>query len=65
MTEKTVYDASRRHEYKEEKTCETLQSFWGTGGGNVPIVVEKKDDRKEHLLPGESGKTRGGARASL
>ena len=36
-----VYDASRRHDYKEyEDVCETVQEFWGTGGGNVPIVVE-------------------------
>lgn len=35
-----VYDASRRHDYKEyEDVCETVQEFWGTGGGNVPIVV--------------------------
>ena len=43
----SVYDASRRHNYEEFKdVCETVQSHYGTGGNNVPLVVnscEKKD----------------------
>lgn len=36
-----VYDASRRHGYEEfVSTCESIQAFYGSGGGNVPLVVE-------------------------
>ena len=38
----TVYDGSRRHAYEPlGDVGETVQSFYGTGGGNVPIVVEQ------------------------
>lgn len=41
MIVQTVYDPSRRHAYEEyEMVCGTLESRMGTGGGNVPIVVE-------------------------
>lgn len=41
MKKQTVYDGSRRHAYEPlGDVCETVQSFYGTGGGNVPIVVE-------------------------
>lgn len=37
-----VYDPSRRHDYEEwEDVCGTLENRMGTGGGNVPIVVEQ------------------------
>ena len=36
-----VYDPSRRHDYQEfEDVCGTVLSQYGTGGGNVPIVVD-------------------------
>lgn len=36
-----MFDAERRHGYEElGETCCTVQRFWGTGGGNVPIVAE-------------------------
>lgn len=36
-----VYDPSRRHDYEEwEDVCGTLENRMGTGGGNVPIVVQ-------------------------
>jgi hypothetical protein len=35
-----VYDAERRHGYERfVEVCCSVQAFWGTGGGNVPIVV--------------------------
>ena len=38
---KEVYDPSRRHGYEcLGDICITLESFMGTGGGNVPLVVE-------------------------
>jgi DNA (cytosine-5)-methyltransferase 1 len=39
--EPVVYDASRRHNYESFRDiCETVQAHYGTGGGNVPMVVE-------------------------
>lgn len=36
-----VFDPSRRHAYEEyEDVCGTLDARMGTGGGNVPMVVE-------------------------
>lgn len=38
----TVYDASRRHSYESfGDICGTVQAHFGTGGGNVPLVLEK------------------------
>lgn len=35
-----AYDGSRRHAYEPlGDVCETVQSFYGTGGGNVPIIL--------------------------
>ena len=35
-----VFDASRRHNYQQfEDVCETVQAHCGSGGGNVPMVV--------------------------
>lgn len=35
-----VYDANADHGYKAlGDTCETIRSAYGTGGGNMPIVV--------------------------
>lgn len=40
--EPVVYDASRRHEYEPfEDICETVQAHYGTGGVNVPMVMEQ------------------------
>lgn len=42
MTDAQVYDASRRHGYQAfGDICESVQAFYGTGGGNVPLVVQK------------------------
>jgi hypothetical protein len=42
MIVQKVYDAQRRHNYEEftDEICETVQAQYGTGGGNVPIVLE-------------------------
>lgn len=65
-----VYDPSRRHAYEEyPEVCETVQAAYGTGGGNVPIVVTYKQYRygeyveSEHsaVLRAESGRVDGGA----
>lgn len=38
-----VFDASRRHDYEPfEDVCETVQAHYGTGGGNIPMVVDKQ-----------------------
>lgn len=43
--EKTVYDASRRHNYQPfGNICETVQAAYGTGGSNTPIVMENNMD---------------------
>lgn len=35
-----VFDTSRRHDYQQfEDVCETVQAHYGTGGGNVPMVM--------------------------
>ena len=35
-----VYDASRRHNYEPfDDVCETVQAHYGTGDGNVPLVL--------------------------
>ena len=40
-----VYDASRRHNYESfGDVCETVQAAYGTGGNNVPMVVN--EDKK-------------------
>lgn len=55
-----VYDAQRRHNYEEiGDVCVSLEAFWGTGGGNVPIVLESNqnhghpppvmENRREHM----------------
>ena len=39
----TVYDPSRRHAYEEYgDVCGTLDARMGTGGGNVPIVLQRR-----------------------
>lgn len=43
-----VYDGCRRHNYEcLGEVCCTVQAFWGTGGGNMPIVLEEKSIIKE------------------
>lgn len=38
-----VFDGSRRHGYQSlGELCETIQAAYGTGGGNTPIVLEKR-----------------------
>lgn len=35
-----AFDGSRRHNYEEfVDACETVQAFYGTGGGNTPIII--------------------------
>ena len=52
MKTKKVYDASRRHSYQElGEVCVTLVSAMGTGGGNVPIVLESNQD---HAIAAET-----------
>ena len=44
-----VYDASRRHDYEPyNEVCGTVQAHYGTGGGNVPIVIEGNGSRESH-----------------
>jgi len=44
-----VFDASRRHNYEPfEDICETVQASYGTGGGNIPIVIEGNGSRPSH-----------------
>jgi DNA (cytosine-5)-methyltransferase 1 len=44
-----VYDASRRHNYEPfENVSETVQAAYGTGGGNIPIVLEGNGSRESH-----------------
>ena len=46
---KRVYDPSRRHSYEDlGDTCITLEGFMGTGGGNIPIVLEQIDESNRH-----------------
>lgn len=38
-----VYDGSRRHNYEPfNEVCETVQSYYGTGGGNTQLVAEER-----------------------
>ena len=37
---KKVYNGNRRSNYEELTVCITLEAFMGTGGGNVPIVLD-------------------------
>lgn len=47
-----VYDSYRRHNYEEMgDICQTVSAFYGTGGGNVPIVL--RYERDEELLRDE------------
>lgn len=40
-----VYDPSRRHAYEHlGEVCTTLDAAMGTGGGNVPIVLESNQN---------------------
>lgn len=44
-----VFDASRRHNYEPfGDICETVQASYGTGGGNIPIVIEGNGSRPSH-----------------
>ena len=44
-----VYDASRRHNYEPfGEVCGTVQAHYGTGGGNIPIVLEGNGQRESH-----------------
>lgn len=46
--EPVVYDASRRHDYEPfGDICETVQAHYGTGGGNIPMVVDKPQTYQE------------------
>lgn len=48
-----VYDATRRHNYDcFGDVCGTVQSFWGTGGGNAPIVLMSYQETTGTLSPG-------------
>lgn len=42
---RVVYDANKRHSYQPfpNDICETVQAAYGTGGGNIPLVVESFD----------------------
>ena len=45
-----VFDGSRRHDYKPfGDVCETVQAQYGTGGNNVPMVVEGADLYNQEL----------------
>ena len=47
------FDSSRRHGYEELiNVCCTVESFWGTGGGNVPLilVIYDEDTDREKVL---------------
>lgn len=47
----TVYDASRRHGYEPfGDICETVQAHYGTGGGNVPMVIERSLKMTEEYI---------------
>lgn len=55
IVERKVYDGTRRHDYAEfeDDVCETVQSHYGTGGGNTPIVVEmSRESTEEDLTDG-------------
>lgn len=40
-----VYDASRRHSFEEyTDICETVQAHYGTGGNNVPVVLQNNQN---------------------
>lgn len=48
-----VFDGSRRHGYEPfGDTCETVQAHYGTGGNNVPLVLEmyEEDTDREEIL---------------
>lgn len=46
-----VYDSYRRHNYEEMgDICQTVSAFYGTGGGNVPIVVKYDNVHREEIL---------------
>ena len=41
------HPADSRVKMIEDDICQTLSSRMGTGGGNVPMVLELKDDTKD------------------
>lgn len=46
------FDGSRRHGYEEfQDVCCTVESFWGTGGGNVPLILEIHEDSSDRDRP--------------
>ena len=48
---KKVFDSSRRHDCSEYKDiCETVQAAYGTGGNNVPLVLEKAMNNEEPTM---------------
>lgn len=50
VVETKVFDGSRRHDYKPfGDVCETVQAAYGTGGNNVPMVVEGADLYNQEL----------------
>lgn len=56
-----VYDAYRRHNYEPiGDVCITVSAFFGTGGGNIPIVVEYgKDICREEIFQMARGRDSG------
>ena len=49
---KRVYDPYRGHNYQcVGETCITLAGYMGTGGGNVPIVLDDENLCREEVLP--------------
>ena len=48
------YPADSRVKILEDDVCQTLSSWMGTGGGNVPMVIEV-EDAKDTDNPGGSG----------
>jgi len=45
LTEKKVFDASRRHDYQPfGDKCETVQAKYGEGGNNQPLVLESNQN---------------------
>ena len=45
MKTMNVYDGCRRHDYQPlGEVCTTLHAMMGTGGGNVPIVLESNQN---------------------
>ncbi len=49
-----VFDPSRRHGYEcLGDVCCTAEAFWGTGGGNVPLVLRNEEINNDAYSIGE------------